>query len=185
MRLRNCSIYLLQNSILAPVFCNIFYMFFLGLIVSSLRLILREDSHLSGTSSWKQETMTKRRSFEKSQRLRCLLKDENNSPPPTPHQAITFCHPPWKIPKPKQLKWAKYHLFTEYIASYTLGKIANTNKIPKTLGLKYQKPSWYRFNIAIPKSWYPIDIFTTYPPSDHTDRARFTGTILTWSLVHW
>ena len=37
--------------------------------------------------------------------------------------------------------WGKYQLFTEYTASYTLARIDNTNKIPKTLGLKYQMPS--------------------------------------------
>ena len=46
--------------------------------------------------------------------------------------------------------------------SYTLVRIDNTNKIPKTLELKYQIPSWYRFGIGIPKRWYPIDIFRQY-----------------------
>ena len=65
-----------------------------------------------------------------------------------------------KIQKPNQPKnMREYQLLTEFTASYTLVMIANTNKIPKTLGLKYQIPSWYRFGIGIPKSWYPIDIF--------------------------
>ena len=54
----------------------------------------------------------------------------------------------------------KCQLFTEFTASYTLVRIDNTNTITKTLGLKYQIPSWYRFGIGIPKSSYPIDIFT-------------------------
>ena len=52
-----------------------------------------------------------------------------------------------------------YQLFTELAASYALARIDNTNKIPKTLGLKYQIKSWYWFGIGIPKSWYLIDIF--------------------------
>ena len=59
--------------------------------------------------------------------------------------------------------WWTYQLFTELSASYTLVSVANTNKISKALGLKYQIPSWYRFGINIPKSWYPIDIFSTDP----------------------
>ena len=52
----------------------------LGLIVSSIHLLLREDSHRSGTSSWKPE-ITRRRSCKKSQQLRWALKDENNLAP--------------------------------------------------------------------------------------------------------
>ena len=52
--------------------------------------------------------------------------------------------------------------FSEIADTYALVRIDNTNKIQKKkLGLKCQIPSWYRFGIGIPKSWYPIDIFTT------------------------
>ena len=62
------------------MFANLFYMF-LGLIDNSIHLILREDSHRSGTSSWKQQITTSR-SCKKSQRLHRAFKDEK-SPPPT------------------------------------------------------------------------------------------------------
>ena len=56
---------------------NIFYTYIWrgvrGLIISSIHLILREDSHRSGTSSWKQEMPIGRRYCKKSQRLRWTL----------------------------------------------------------------------------------------------------------------
>ena len=56
---------------------------FLGLIASSIHLILREDSHHSWTSRWKQGRTTRRRSCKKSQRLHWALNDENIF---TPHR---------------------------------------------------------------------------------------------------
>ena len=57
-------------------------------------------------------------------------------------------------------------LFTEFTASHSLVRIDNTNKIQKTLGLKYQIPTWYRFGIGIPKRWYTNGIFNFYYPGN-------------------
>ena len=77
------------------VFYSIFYMF-LGLIVSSIHLILREDSHRLGTSRWKQEITAGRRSGKKSQRLRCALKDENNFAPHRLRRSRSVTHLVWE-----------------------------------------------------------------------------------------
>ena len=90
------------------VFCNILF-FFLGLIVSLIHLDLREDSHRSGTSSWKQE-ITSGWSGKKSQRFCCALKlalkDENNSAPHRLRRSRSVTH------LVRGFKGAKYLHFT-------------------------------------------------------------------------
>ena len=68
---------------------------FLSLIVSLIHLILREDSHCSRTSGWKQEITTGRRSCKNVAVITLCKRRKQFGPPP--HQAITFCHPPGYI----------------------------------------------------------------------------------------
>ena len=68
-----------------------------------------------------------------------------------------------KIPKPNKLKnMREIQTCYQSHSLLNISKDDNTNKIPKTLWLKYQMPSWYQFGIGVPKSLYPIDIFNTY-----------------------
>ena len=57
-------------------------------------------------------------------------------------------------PKPNQLKYMREMptFYRIHRLLKKLDKMDNTSKIPKTLGLKYKIPSWYRFGIGIPKS---------------------------------
>ena len=68
-----------------------------------------------------------------------------------------------KIPKPNDLNnMREIPIFYRIHSHLHISWIGNTNRVPKTLRLKYQIPSWYRFGIGIPKRWYPIDLFSAY-----------------------
>ena len=76
-----------------------------------------------------------------------------------------------KIPKPNRLgNIREMPTFSKVTVSFTVAMIHNTNKIPNVLASKRQIPTWYRFGIGMPKSWYLIDISNMdNPPQEETE----------------